>query len=72
MMSSIWLLTRELHEYERFGEYFIALWRDKPDAWELVDEGVPYDETAHVLNGGGRVADEDEWWMLREVPCDFQ
>jgi hypothetical protein len=71
-MSKCWVLTREINEYDQDGEYFEAVFAEKPDydkmAKLLFDLGWDNKElTDHVLNGGGRVYREETWYHLREV-----
>lgn len=64
--KSIYVLTREINAYEQDDEYFVAAFDHMPTKSELQDK--IFDETIidHVLKGGGRIADEDEWWWLYE------
>ena len=66
-MKSVWILTREINQYDQDGEYFVAVFGEKPHHTELTDKGVPQNRLRHVLNGGGRVLPEYEWFHLREV-----
>ena len=63
---SIWILTREINEYDQAGEYFVDAWNEKPTHQTLTLLGVPQNRLRHVLNGGGRVEYEYEWFFLRE------
>ena len=60
----VWILTREVNEYEQQGEYFVAVFGGKPAHEELTALGVPRNRLRHVLNGGGRVVHENEWFHL--------
>lgn len=63
-----WILTSEYNEYDQFGEYFIAWFKDKPTREMLAECGVPLDTVDHVHAGGGRSAHyEYRWWHLRQV-----
>ena len=64
---SVWLLTKEYNEYDQYGEYFIAVFSEKPSHQLLTAYGVPTNRLRHVLDGGGRVDYEDSWFFLREV-----
>lgn len=64
--SSIWVLTREINEYDQDGEYFVAAWNEKPTHQMLTELGVPQNSLRRVLNGGGRVEFEHEWFYLKE------
>ena len=63
---SIWVLTREINQYDQDGEYFVDAWQEKPTHVILTNLGVPQNRLRHVMNGGGRVGTEDEWFYLRE------
>lgn len=76
----VWVLTREHNEYDQHGEYFVAVFGDKPTLGELADfmakqEDVPhfgkYLEAVafieHLLTGGGRRNEESVWFHLRAV-----
>lgn len=65
-MTTIFVLTREINEYDQDGEYFVEVFADKPSHSQLLSCGVPEYRLDHVLNGGGRVKDEYEWFNLRK------
>lgn len=60
----MWILTREINEYDQDGAYFVAAWLNKPHHLQLHDVGVPYKYMNHVMNGGGRKKTENEWHNL--------
>jgi hypothetical protein len=75
-----WVLTREINEYDQDGEYFVAVFRSKPSILDIVKtlgwNGVktigdinPVEKNfiEHILAGGGRRANEHEWYHLRQV-----
>lgn len=62
--TEVWILTREVNEYNQEGAYFIAVFGVKPSHNELSDLGVPRNRLRHVLNGGGRVFNDEEWYEL--------
>jgi hypothetical protein len=64
--NSIWVLTREINQYNQDGEYFVGAWRKKPTHQQLTEVGVPQDRLSMVLEGGGRVYPEEEWFYLKE------
>ena len=66
--TTVWVLTREINEYDQHGEYFVAVFGSKPPPRLLRDNGVPRVALRHVLNGGGRISDEYEWFYLRATP----
>ncbi len=61
----VWILTREINQYDQDGEYFVAVFGQKPTHQELTALGVPQNRLRHVLNGGGRKDAENEWFFLR-------
>lgn len=71
----IWVLTREINEYDQDGSYFEAVFQDKPTRKQLEDEGVPcycIDYTLDNKNcdgsfGGRSPRMEDVWWNLELV-----
>jgi hypothetical protein len=67
-MNSVWILTVEYNEYDQYGEYFVAVFKDKPTAQMLMDWGVPQHRLRGVLDGKGRADSEDKWFILKEVP----
>lgn len=66
-MTSVWVLTRDINEYNQDGSYFEKVYAEKPDFVKLTNAGVPQNMVRWVQNGGGRKASEDEWWNLEEV-----
>ena len=62
----VYVLTRELNEYDQYGEYFVAVFGGVPHHTQLAVHGVPQNRLRHVLNGGGRVKYEREWFYLRK------
>ena len=69
-MKSIWILTREENQYDQYGEYFEAVYSLKPTHQQLTEVGIPTNHLRHVLNGGGRVNDENTWYHLKEHILD--
>ena len=65
--NSIWVLTEEVNDYDQYGEYFVGAWNKKPTHQMLSALGVPQNRLRHVLNGGGRVGNEDAWFYLKEI-----
>ena len=66
MKNKIWLLTEEYNQYDQYGEYFLSAFKDKPTQEQLEQCGIQKNEIEHVLNGGGRIKYEDQWYHLRE------
>lgn len=69
----MWILTREINQYDQDGEYYVAHWEVKPTVIQLnelfKDKSLP--KTVHasyasylVITGGGRIGLEDEWYKL--------
>lgn len=65
-MAKVWILTREVNEYDQDGEYFVAVFGEKPHHTLLTANGVPQEHLRHVLNGGGHIGVEHEWFHLRD------
>ena len=64
----MFILTREINEYNQEGGYFIASFLYQPTYRELGDY-LPRDDkdlVEHVWNGGGRRGIESEWYNLFE------
>jgi hypothetical protein len=67
----MWVLTREINQYEQDGEYYVQAFLEKPSEQEL-SEFVPKGSEAWVHSGGGRQDSpyrglDNEWFHLREV-----
>lgn len=65
-MTSVWVLTREVNAYDQYGEYYCAVFANKPTHQQLTLEGVTQNRLRHTLNGGGRVGNEEEWFHLKQ------
>jgi hypothetical protein len=65
-MKSVWVLTCEHNEYNQHAEYFIKVFDKFPTVDQLLSLDVPRNRLRHVMNGGGRVGAEDEWFYLQE------
>lgn len=69
MSGSVWVVTREINEYNQDGEYFVAVFKKKPSFAEL-KELLPNEDDVTIgklTRGGGRHEWEDEWYNLIEV-----
>lgn len=78
--EKVWVLTREINEYDQHGEYFSAVFKERPTLEVLAnyfkdkagDELFPrnvMDAVAfleHLRAGGGRRGSEDIWFHLKE------
>ena len=62
----VWVLTDEYNDYDQHGEYFIAVFINKPTHEQLTAHGVDKFKLHHVLNGGGRTNNEYQWFNLTE------
>ena len=64
-IMNVWVLTTEYNEYDQYGEYFVAVFKEIPHRSQLTAFGVPQNRLRHVLNGGGRIEFEHQWFFLR-------
>lgn len=66
----VWVLTREINEYDQDGAYFVAVFKEKPSREQLAaaTDTTPDGETVSNLlqNGGGRIEHEYAWFYLTE------
>ena len=71
MKNTFWVVTSSYNAYDQYGDYFIAVWKDKPTKDQLIKSLKISDECAeHLSNGGGRRNKpywEDSWYNLTEV-----
>ena len=63
----VWILTKEYNDYDQHGEYFVAVYANKPTHQQLAEQDVPTNRLRHVLNGGGRKDGDDKWFFLIET-----
>ena len=62
----VWVLTSEYNEYDQHGEYFLAVFKNKPSRERLSDIVRDDEVVDHLLNkGGGRIEWEDKWYNLK-------
>lgn len=66
MSQKIYILTKQYNAYDQYGEYFVAAFKGLPSKEQLTKRGVPEYEIEHVLKGGGRVRNEDQWFNLNQ------
>lgn len=65
--SSVWVLTSSYNDYDQHGEYFEAVFKDKPTRESIMGTcGVTEEGADHILLGGGREGDEYMWFNLRQ------
>lgn len=65
----MWIVTREINEYDQDGAYFVAAYEEKPTFHEL-KVLLPDESDATIgklTRGGGRQQFEHEWFYLTEV-----
>ena len=67
----MYVLTRHINEYDQFGDYFEAIFKDIPSKEELAEVlGLRvYDDLyyEHLISGGGRIKQEYEWYFLTKI-----
>ena len=64
----MWIVTGQVNEYDQFGEYFVAAYKEKPNFKQLKKLLNKDDVTVGKLTrGGGRQNIEDCWYNLRRV-----
>ena len=63
-MAKVWVLTRSYNDYNQHGDYFLAVFKNKPTEAQLKEHGVEEDDLQNVLNGGGRHGNENVWENL--------
>jgi shikimate kinase len=64
----IYVLTREINQYDQDGEYFVHAWNYKPTTEDIIQHVGSSIVATHVAStGGGRIMHEEEWYHLREV-----
>lgn len=68
----VWILTREINEYDQDGEYFEAVFGHVPTLKDLEKHitGIKEKYRQHLLKGGGRIEVEEEWYFLKEYKID--
>ena len=66
-----WVLTFEINQYEQEGEYYLKVFKEKPNKGQLADilNSLGYDSFCdeyldHLLSGGGRKESEYIWFNL--------
>ena len=67
----MWIVTRKINEYNQAGEYFVAVYIEKPSFSQL-KVLLPQETDATIgklTRGGGRGELENEWFYLVEVEC---
>lgn len=71
----VWVLTYEVNEYDQHGEYFAAVFKEKPTPEQLfdwIDEEDRYrtlnkkEYADWIINQGGRFGIEYQWFHLKK------
>ena len=77
--NTCWVLTREHNEYDQMGEYFVAVFQEKPTFQQLEPPVAEWACTLpdspkidHVVGnlirtGGDRIKTENTWFHLKEI-----
>lgn len=73
----MYILTSGVNDYNQYGEYFEAAFKEKPTMQDLANvfykqrlEELTEEQKeflAHVHNGGGRRGYEDHWFILHQT-----
>lgn len=65
----MWVVTKEYNDYNQHGEYFVAVYKDKPTFQQLKETLQSEDDVTigKLTRGGGRQNIEDEWYSLIRV-----
>ena len=65
----MWIVTREINEYDQDGEYFVVAFDTKPTFRDL-KKILGFDDVTvgKLTRGGGRQRSEDEWYNLYDIP----
>ena len=63
----VWVLTSDYNLYDQMGEYFEAVFKDKPTAQQLVDAGMDCQEAERVLKKRRRLLSQNQCYHLRRV-----
>lgn len=65
----MWVITREINEYDQDGEYFVSVYESRPSFQDL--KALLPDEKDATLDkltrGGGGQSTENEWYHLGQV-----
>lgn len=64
----MWVLSREINEYNQDGEYFVTVFTYHPTVKQVQDVLKCDEKLAnHICEEGGRIDTEYEWYHLRKV-----
>lgn len=75
--QNVFVLTREVNEYNQEGAYFVAVFAERPSVGALAEVLKGYNVPGNLMsaiallerirNGGGRKDSENEWFVLEAV-----
>lgn len=69
----MYILTSSVNDYNQSGDYFECAWLEKPSISEIMRITERDEEYAkHILNGGGRIDFEGNWYYLTEMKSGEQ
>lgn len=68
-MKTIWVVTKEVNDYNQHGDYFVGIFINKPEFKHLKQllPNEPNDTIGKLIRGGGRKNFEDVWYTLFEA-----
>lgn len=67
-MSSVWVLTFTVNDYNQRGAYFAAWFRERPTAERLIaDCGLNLDAARALVLGVAEVYDGNQTWSLQQL-----
>lgn len=65
----VWVLTETVNDYNQYGEYFLAVFKEKPTLEELMSFDIPENYAQSCLDTGGErlypTCGSDWWWHLK-------
>lgn len=65
----MWLLTRSVNDYRQHGEYFCAVWKNKPSDFEIVnwakgaDQYIDLHRAKTIIDGGDSCDGWDRFYL---------
>jgi len=65
----MWVVTREINQFEQDGEYLVSVFKDKP-TFQALKALLPSESDVTIgklTRGGGRHGNEYEWFNLFSV-----
>lgn len=64
IQMQVYVLTRDINEYNQDGEYFVKVFAEKPSKQQLLDVGVPEDQAKGLLQDKEFTGDAYECFHL--------